>query len=121
MGLRPRHDAARRASGFTLIEIVVVIVILAILIAMAAALTRGVAAPRSVRLRPRAWPLWMPRLVQFVMQQKRLPCPGGWDAAVLQRQCRRRGCAHRGRLQSHHANEWRRSLASSGHVGGRRD
>lgn len=65
----------RRSIGFTLIEIVVVIVILAILIAMAAALTRGVAAAQKRSLTATRMAAVDAALVQFVMQQKRLPCP----------------------------------------------
>ena len=65
----------RRFTGFTLIEIVVVIVILAILIAMAAALTRGVAAAQKRSLTATRMAAVDAALVQFVMQQKRLPCP----------------------------------------------
>lgn len=61
--------------GFTLIEIVVVIVILAILIAMAAALTRGVAAGQKRSLTATRLATVDAALVQFVTQQKRLPCP----------------------------------------------
>jgi prepilin-type N-terminal cleavage/methylation domain-containing protein len=61
--------------GFTLIEIVVVIVVLAILIAMAAALTRGVAAAQKRSLTATRIQTVDAALVQFVTQQKRLPCP----------------------------------------------
>jgi len=61
--------------GFTLIEIVVVILVLAILIAMAAALTRGVAAGQRRSLTVTRMQTVDAALVQFVMQQKRLPCP----------------------------------------------
>ena len=61
--------------GFTLIEIVVVILVLAILIAMAAALTRGVAAGQKRSLTATRLATVDAALVQFVTQQKRLPCP----------------------------------------------
>jgi len=64
-----------RGSGFTLIEIVVVIVILAILIAMSAALTRGVIAGQKRSLTVTRIATVDAALVQFVTQQKRLPCP----------------------------------------------
>jgi prepilin-type N-terminal cleavage/methylation domain-containing protein len=61
--------------GFTLIEIVVVLVVLAILIAMAAALTRGVIAGQKRSLTATRIATVDAALVQFVTQQKRLPCP----------------------------------------------
>ena len=65
----------RRTSGFTLIEIVVVIVIIAILIAMASAVTRGVTAAQKRSLTATRMAGVDAALVQFVSQQKRLPCP----------------------------------------------
>jgi prepilin-type N-terminal cleavage/methylation domain-containing protein len=65
----------RRAAGFTLIEIVVVVVIIAVLTAMAAALTRGVAAAQKRSLTATRMAGVDAALVQFVSQQKRLPCP----------------------------------------------
>ena len=65
----------RRASGFTLIEIVVVVVILAVLIAMAAALTRGVTAAQKRSLTVTRITGVDAALAQFVSQQRRLPCP----------------------------------------------
>ncbi len=64
-----------KRRGFTLIEIVVVILVLAILIAMAAALTRGVAAGQKRSLTATRMATVDAALVQFVSQQKRLPCP----------------------------------------------
>ena len=64
-----------KSRGFTLIEIVVVILVLAILIAMAAALTRGVAAAQKRSLSATRLATVDAALVQFVTQQKRLPCP----------------------------------------------
>ena len=61
--------------GFTLIEIVVVILVLAILIAMAAALTRGVTAAQKRSLTTTRIATVDAALVQYVMQQRRLPCP----------------------------------------------
>ena len=65
----------RPARGFTLIEIVVVILVLAILIAMAAALSRGVIAGQKRALTVTRMQAVDAALVQFVTQQKRLPCP----------------------------------------------
>jgi prepilin-type N-terminal cleavage/methylation domain-containing protein len=65
----------KRHRGFTLIEIVVVIVVVAILIAMASALTRGVIAGQKRTLTVTRMQTVDAALVQFVTQQKRLPCP----------------------------------------------
>lgn len=75
MGPLFRRAAAIRASGFTLIEVVVVMVILAILIAMASALTRGVTAAQKRSLTATRIATVDAALAQFVTQQKRLPCP----------------------------------------------
>jgi prepilin-type N-terminal cleavage/methylation domain-containing protein len=64
-----------KQRGFTLIEIVVVIVVVAILIAMAAALTRGVIAGQKRSLTVTRMQAVDAALVQFVTQQRRLPCP----------------------------------------------
>ena len=63
-----------KQHGFTLIEIVVVIVVISILIAMAAALTRGMIAGQKRTLTVTRMQTVDAALVQFVMQQKRLPC-----------------------------------------------
>jgi prepilin-type N-terminal cleavage/methylation domain-containing protein len=64
-----------RQRGFTLIEIVVVIVVVSILIAMASALTRGMIAGQKRSLTVTRMQTVDAALVQFVTQQKRLPCP----------------------------------------------
>jgi prepilin-type N-terminal cleavage/methylation domain-containing protein len=64
-----------RHSGFTLVEIVVVMLIVAVLIAMAAALTRGVAAAQKRSLTATRIAGVDTALVLFVQQQRRLPCP----------------------------------------------
>ena len=64
-----------KQRGFTLIEIVVVVVIVAILIAMASALTRGVVAGQKRTLTATRMQAIDAALVQFVTQQRRLPCP----------------------------------------------
>jgi prepilin-type N-terminal cleavage/methylation domain-containing protein len=61
--------------GFTLIEIVVVLLILAIVIAMASAITRGVGAAQKRSLTATRMATVDAALVQYVSQQKRLPCP----------------------------------------------
>jgi prepilin-type N-terminal cleavage/methylation domain-containing protein len=64
-----------RQRGFTLIEIVVVLLVVAILIAMASALTRGVIAGQKRSLTVTRMQTVDAALVQFVTQQRRLPCP----------------------------------------------
>src|SRR5688572_30772803 len=64
-----------KLRGFTLIEIVVVLLVVAILIAMASALTRGVIAGQKRTLTVTRMQTVDAALVQFVTQQKRLPCP----------------------------------------------
>lgn len=71
----PTPGSRRSRAGFTLVEIAVVLVILAILIAMAAFLTRGIVAAQKRSLTGSRLALADAALVQFVMQQKRLPCP----------------------------------------------
>ena len=65
----------RPARGFTLIEILVVMLIFGIVIAMAAAITRGVTAGQKRTLTATRMAAIDAALVQFVSQQKRLPCP----------------------------------------------
>jgi prepilin-type N-terminal cleavage/methylation domain-containing protein len=71
----------RYAAGFTLVEIAVVLVILAIVIAMAALLTRGIAAGQKRSLTTTRLAGIDAAVVQFVMQQKRLPCPANGTVA----------------------------------------
>lgn len=70
--LRPR---SRRDAGFTLIEIVVVLVIFSVIVGMAAVITRGVAAAQKRSLTATRLATVDAALVQYVLQQKRLPCP----------------------------------------------
>ena len=72
--MRPRLAASRR-RGFTLVEILVVLVIVAILLAMAMTLTRGITAAQKRSLTATRMAAVDAALVQFVMQQRRLPCP----------------------------------------------
>jgi len=65
----------RNPGGFTLIEIVVVLLISGIILAMAAALTRGVVASQKRSLTATRLAGVEAALVQFVQQQRRLPCP----------------------------------------------
>jgi prepilin-type N-terminal cleavage/methylation domain-containing protein len=68
-----RHP--RPARGFTLIEIVVVLFIVGIVIAMAAAITTALSASQRLSTTTTRMQTVDAAIVQFVMQQKRLPCP----------------------------------------------
>jgi prepilin-type N-terminal cleavage/methylation domain-containing protein len=71
----PFLHSMRRSNGFTLVEIVVVLLIFGIVLAMAAAITRGVVASQKRSLTATRIAAVDAALVQFVMQQRRLPCP----------------------------------------------
>jgi prepilin-type N-terminal cleavage/methylation domain-containing protein len=64
-----------RATGFTLIEVVVVMLIFAVVIAMASVITRGIVAAQKRSLTATRVAAIETALAQFVQQQKRLPCP----------------------------------------------
>jgi prepilin-type N-terminal cleavage/methylation domain-containing protein len=68
-----RHP--RPARGFTLIEIVVVLFIVGVVIAMAAAITTALSAGQRLATTTTRMQAVDAAIVQFVMQQKRLPCP----------------------------------------------
>jgi len=70
-----RRPPAASRSGFTLIEMVVVLFILGIVISMAAVLTRGVTAAQKRSITSTRLAALDAALVQFVQQQRRLPCP----------------------------------------------
>jgi prepilin-type N-terminal cleavage/methylation domain-containing protein len=72
----------RRSRGFTLVEIVVVLLIFGIVLAMAAAITRGVVASQKRSLTATRLATVDAALVQFVMQQRRLPCPSDGTRAA---------------------------------------
>ena len=74
--LRPRTTA-----GFTLIEVVVVMLIFAVVIAMATVITRGIASAQKRSLTATRVAAIETALAQFVMQQKRLPCPANGTLA----------------------------------------
>jgi prepilin-type N-terminal cleavage/methylation domain-containing protein len=65
----------RLARGFTLIEIVVVLFILGVVVAMAAAVTNALTASQRLSTTTTRMAAVDTAIVQFVMQQKRLPCP----------------------------------------------
>ena len=65
----------RPPHGFTLVEIAVVLFIISILIAMAAAVTRGVASAQRRSLTTTRLATVDAAILQFVATQRRLPCP----------------------------------------------
>jgi prepilin-type N-terminal cleavage/methylation domain-containing protein len=71
-----RPPGVRRSRAFTLIEVVVVLFIGGVLLAMAAALTRGVVSYQKRSLTATRMAGAEAALIQFVQQQRRLPCPG---------------------------------------------
>ena len=81
--MKAPHDryAARRARGFTLIEIVVVLFILGVVITMAAGITKALTASQKLSVTTTRLAAVDTAIVQYVMQQKRLPCPA--DGTVL--------------------------------------
>ncbi len=64
-----------RSGGFTLIETVVVLLIFGIVVAMAAALTRGITASQKRSLTATRLAGLDAAMINFVAQQKRMPCP----------------------------------------------
>jgi len=69
----PKIPRGRR--GFTLVEILVVVVILGLIMAMASVLLRSVSATQKRSITANRMANVEAAIVQFVMQQKRLPCP----------------------------------------------
>jgi prepilin-type N-terminal cleavage/methylation domain-containing protein len=65
----------RPVRGFTLIEIVVVLFILGVVVAMAAAVTTALTASQRLSTTTTRMAAIDAAIVQFVMQQRRLPCP----------------------------------------------
>src|SRR5258706_13696263 len=75
IGTMKKTLRGKRATGFTLIEIVRVLLLFGIVVAMAAAITRGVAASQKRSLTTTRMASIDAALVQFAQQQRRLPCP----------------------------------------------
>jgi prepilin-type N-terminal cleavage/methylation domain-containing protein len=73
----PHH----RPRGFTLIEIVVVLFILGVVITMAAGITKALTASQKLSITTTRLAAVDVAIVQYVMQQKRLPCPA--DGTLL--------------------------------------
>ena len=71
-----------RPRGFTLIEVLVVLLIFGVLIAMAAVITRAVTAAQKRSLTATRMATVEAAMVQFVLQQKRLPCPADGTVAA---------------------------------------
>jgi prepilin-type N-terminal cleavage/methylation domain-containing protein len=72
MGATP---SPRIGHGFTLVEILVVVVVLGLIMAMSAVLLRSVSATQKRSITSTRLASIDAALVQFVMQQRRLPCP----------------------------------------------
>ncbi len=65
----------RNARGFTIVEILVVLVILSMVLAMAALVTRGIAAGQKRSITTTRLAGVDAAIAQFVAVQKRMPCP----------------------------------------------
>ena len=68
-------EGPRKARGFTLVEILVVVVILGLIMAMAGILLRSVAATQKRSVTATRLANIEAAIVQFVQVQRRLPCP----------------------------------------------
>jgi prepilin-type N-terminal cleavage/methylation domain-containing protein len=73
--MRSRDHSPRNHRGFTLVEIAVVLVILAVFMAMALVMFRGFAAAQKRSVTATRLATVDAALLQFVMVQRRLPCP----------------------------------------------
>ena len=65
----------RKARGFTLVEILVVLVIFSMVLAMAAVVTRGISASQKRTITATRMQGVDAAIIQFVAVQKRMPCP----------------------------------------------
>jgi prepilin-type N-terminal cleavage/methylation domain-containing protein len=74
--------AVRASRGFTLVEILVVVVILGLILAMGAVLLRSITATQKRAVTASRLANVEAALVQFVMQQRRLPCPADGTQSV---------------------------------------
>ena len=73
--MKPSVNPPSARAGFTLVEVVVVMLIFAVVIAMVAVMTRGVSAAQRRSLTATRIAGVEAALVQFVLTQRRLPCP----------------------------------------------
>lgn len=71
----------RKARGFTIIELLVVLVIVSLMVAMAAMVTRAITSQQRRSLTATRMQGVDAALVQFVISQKRLPCPADGSIA----------------------------------------
>jgi prepilin-type N-terminal cleavage/methylation domain-containing protein len=71
----------RRSRGFTLIELLIVLVIISLLVAMAAMVTRAITSQQRRSLTATRLAGIDAALAQFVILQKRLPCPADGSLA----------------------------------------
>jgi prepilin-type N-terminal cleavage/methylation domain-containing protein len=86
-------EMMRRARGFTLIEIAVVLVIAALMIALFAALGSGLLSQQKRQTTNNRLAGIDAALVQYVQQQKRLPCPAdGTGTAGIEMNRTAAGC-----------------------------
>ena len=98
------HGQSRRADGFTLIEVVVVLLIFGFILAMAAAVTRGVLASQNRSITTTRMAGVDAALAQFVQQQKRLPCPGDGTLASTDNNAGTEGARNAGGCTGNQAN-----------------
>jgi prepilin-type N-terminal cleavage/methylation domain-containing protein len=75
MESHPDRFRPHRPRGFTLIEIVVVLFIVGVVITMAAGITKALTASQKLSITTTRMAAVDIAIVQYVMQQKRLPCP----------------------------------------------
>ena len=70
------------SRGFTLVEMLVVLLIFGVILSMAAVVTRGISAAQKRSVTSTRMASVDTALVQFVQQQKRLPCPADGTKAA---------------------------------------